>query len=100
MTVTQVLDGGWWEGTLNGKTGWFPSNYVKEVKAGECKVSVLKKIFWFKNTIPACQRKVRNGIRKERKKRGKVLFISDSNLNIYLMKVEFGGFVGCLVICF
>ncbi|XP_076435653.1 rho guanine nucleotide exchange factor 7-like [Babylonia areolata] len=34
VTVTQVLDGGWWEGTLNGKTGWFPSNYVKEVKAG------------------------------------------------------------------
>ncbi|KAL8593948.1 hypothetical protein ACOMHN_021800 [Nucella lapillus] len=34
VTVTQVLDGGWWEGTYNGKTGWFPSNYVKEVKAG------------------------------------------------------------------
>lgn len=33
VTVTQVLDGGWWEGTHNGKTGWFPSNYVKEVKA-------------------------------------------------------------------
>ncbi|XP_070172976.1 rho guanine nucleotide exchange factor 7-like isoform X2 [Littorina saxatilis] len=33
VTVTQVLDGGWWEGTLNGKTGWFPSNYAKEVKA-------------------------------------------------------------------
>ena len=24
-------DGGWWEGTLDGKTGWFPSNYVKEM---------------------------------------------------------------------
>ncbi|XP_036357444.1 rho guanine nucleotide exchange factor 7 isoform X3 [Octopus sinensis] len=32
ITVTQVVDGGWWEGTLNGKTGWFPSNYVKEYK--------------------------------------------------------------------
>ncbi|KAJ8310264.1 hypothetical protein KUTeg_012129 [Tegillarca granosa] len=32
ITVTQVLDGGWWEGTLSGKTGWFPSNYVKELK--------------------------------------------------------------------
>ncbi|XP_041355450.1 rho guanine nucleotide exchange factor 7-like isoform X1 [Gigantopelta aegis] len=32
ITVTQALDEGWWEGTLNGKTGWFPSNYVKEVK--------------------------------------------------------------------
>jgi len=27
------VDGGWWEGTLNGKVGWFPSNYVKEISA-------------------------------------------------------------------
>ena len=27
-------DGGWWEGTLDGKTGWFPSNYVKELESG------------------------------------------------------------------
>ncbi|KAJ8917559.1 hypothetical protein NQ315_005608 [Exocentrus adspersus] len=31
ITITQK-DEGWWEGTLNGKTGWFPSNYVKECK--------------------------------------------------------------------
>nr|1ZSG_A Chain A, Rho guanine nucleotide exchange factor 7 [Homo sapiens] len=31
--VTRVEEGGWWEGTLNGRTGWFPSNYVREVKA-------------------------------------------------------------------
>jgi len=31
--VTQVLEGGWWEGTLRGITGWFPSNYVQEIKA-------------------------------------------------------------------
>ncbi|KAH8276698.1 hypothetical protein KR018_010884 [Drosophila ironensis] len=30
ITVTQREDGGWWEGTLNDKTGWFPSNYVNE----------------------------------------------------------------------
>lgn len=32
VTVTQQVEGGWWEGTLNGKTGWFPSNYVAEWK--------------------------------------------------------------------
>ena len=31
ITITQKEDGGWWEGTLDGKTGWFPSNYVEEV---------------------------------------------------------------------
>ncbi|XP_059171042.1 rho guanine nucleotide exchange factor 7-like isoform X2 [Physella acuta] len=33
ITVTQCVEGGWWEGTLNGRTGWFPSNHTKEVKA-------------------------------------------------------------------
>uniref|UniRef100_A0A915Q779 SH3 domain-containing protein n=1 Tax=Setaria digitata TaxID=48799 RepID=A0A915Q779_9BILA len=28
ITVTQQLEGGWWEGTLHSNTGWFPSNYV------------------------------------------------------------------------
>lgn len=32
ITVTQKEEGGWWEGTLGDKTGWFPSNYVKEIK--------------------------------------------------------------------
>ena len=31
ITVTQKEDGGWWEGTLDGRTGWFPSNYVEEL---------------------------------------------------------------------
>nr|XP_039263352.1 rho guanine nucleotide exchange factor 7-like isoform X1 [Styela clava] len=32
IMVSKNDDGGWWEGTLNGNTGWFPSNYVKEVR--------------------------------------------------------------------
>ncbi|KAM3911610.1 rho guanine nucleotide exchange factor 6 isoform 2-T2 [Leptodactylus fuscus] len=35
ILVTKVVDGGWWEGTMNGKTGWFPSNYVKEFKPND-----------------------------------------------------------------
>ncbi|XP_046401861.1 rho guanine nucleotide exchange factor 7 isoform X2 [Ischnura elegans] len=32
ITITQKEEGGWWEGTLEGKTGWFPANYVQEYK--------------------------------------------------------------------
>ncbi|XP_064206712.1 rho guanine nucleotide exchange factor 6 isoform X3 [Anguilla rostrata] len=39
ICVTRQEDGGWWEGTLNGKTGWFPSNYVREIKPSEKPVS-------------------------------------------------------------
>ncbi|XP_044140812.1 rho guanine nucleotide exchange factor 7 isoform X2 [Bufo gargarizans] len=37
--VTRLEDGGWWEGTHSGKTGWFPSNYVREIKSSEKPVS-------------------------------------------------------------
>lgn len=33
ITVSQVVEGGWWEGTLNNFTGWFPSNYVREISS-------------------------------------------------------------------
>lgn len=33
ITVSNREEGGWWEGTLDEKTGWFPCNYVKEHKA-------------------------------------------------------------------
>uniref|UniRef100_A0A8C9VBV0 Rac/Cdc42 guanine nucleotide exchange factor 6 n=1 Tax=Scleropages formosus TaxID=113540 RepID=A0A8C9VBV0_SCLFO len=39
ISVTRQEEGGWWEGTLNGKTGWFPSNYVREVKPSDSLVS-------------------------------------------------------------
>uniref|UniRef100_A0A3P8SED9 Rac/Cdc42 guanine nucleotide exchange factor 6 n=1 Tax=Amphiprion percula TaxID=161767 RepID=A0A3P8SED9_AMPPE len=39
ILVTRQEEGGWWEGTLNGRTGWFPSNYVREVKPCEKPVS-------------------------------------------------------------
>ena len=34
ITITQKEEGGWWEGTLDGRTGWFPSNYVEETAGG------------------------------------------------------------------
>ena len=35
--MTQIEEGGWWEGTSHesGKTGWFPSNYAKEAEPQE-----------------------------------------------------------------
>lgn len=37
ISVSRQEDGGWWEGSLNGQTGWFPSNYVRELKGnGRC----------------------------------------------------------------
>ena len=31
INVTAKLDGGWWQGELNNRTGIFPENYVQEV---------------------------------------------------------------------
>ncbi|KAI6205914.1 hypothetical protein M3Y94_00846100 [Aphelenchoides besseyi] len=32
ITVTQQLDGGWWEGSLGEQIGWFPSSFVGVIK--------------------------------------------------------------------
>ena len=29
ITVTRIVDGGWWEGVCNDISGWFPGNYVE-----------------------------------------------------------------------
>uniref|UniRef100_A0A8L0DVL6 Osteoclast-stimulating factor 1 n=1 Tax=Oncorhynchus mykiss TaxID=8022 RepID=A0A8L0DVL6_ONCMY len=39
ISVSRQEDGGWWEGSFNGNKGWFPSNYVKEVKGSDNPVS-------------------------------------------------------------
>ena len=40
ISVTQMVDGGWWEGMSNGQVGWFPSNYVRDIKpVGKCHCS-------------------------------------------------------------
>lgn len=32
IMVTQQLEGGWWEGSLDGRVGWFPSEFVGIIK--------------------------------------------------------------------
>ena len=35
IAVTRMVDGGWWEGICNGRSGWFPGNYVEKA-TGMC----------------------------------------------------------------
>ncbi|XP_066533446.1 CD2-associated protein isoform X2 [Hoplias malabaricus] len=35
IEVTEEVEEGWWSGTMNGKSGLFPSNFVKEVEMSE-----------------------------------------------------------------
>jgi Rho guanine nucleotide exchange factor 7 len=45
IILTQTpSEGGWWEGTFNGKTGWFPSNYVEQISKKTDSTSSTKSI--------------------------------------------------------
>lgn len=35
IDINEEVEEGWWSGTMNGKSGLFPSNFVKEVETGE-----------------------------------------------------------------
>ena len=35
ITVITRLDSGWWDGTLNGTRGWFPSNYCEIISSSQ-----------------------------------------------------------------
>lgn len=35
VKVTNIVEGGWWEGLCNGNSGWFPGNYVEEISKGK-----------------------------------------------------------------
>lgn len=48
--LMQVVDGGWWEGTINGKYGWFPSNYVQEISSSKYSSHFLS-FHWFSSTL-------------------------------------------------
>ena len=60
ITVTQIVDGGWWEGTSRGVTGWFPSNYVQEVKGvigqykGSCNIN--EQLVFYKSDLLSSKR--------------------------------------------
>ena len=41
ILVLEKEGDGWWKGQINGKTGWFPSNYAEELKAEEIKPEVI-----------------------------------------------------------
>lgn len=35
IDITEEVEEGWWNGTMNGKSGLFPSNFVKEIETAE-----------------------------------------------------------------
>ncbi|GAA6082841.1 CD2-associated protein isoform X1, partial [Tachysurus ichikawai] len=35
IEISEEVEEGWWSGIMNGKTGLFPSNFVKEIETSE-----------------------------------------------------------------
>uniref|UniRef100_A0A8C9ZMT9 Osteoclast-stimulating factor 1 n=1 Tax=Sander lucioperca TaxID=283035 RepID=A0A8C9ZMT9_SANLU len=52
ISVSRQEDGGWWEGSFNGNSGWFPSNYVRELKgSGGCSSFFLRNYNYKRGSI-------------------------------------------------
>lgn len=87
ITVTQAIDGGWWEGTLQGKTGWFPSNYVREFKQGMWHENCYVNFFNFVYLCPA-RRKGWSDISKMRFQVKSFIFSKMNNMDFaYVVEI-------------
>nr|CAD2159576.1 unnamed protein product [Meloidogyne enterolobii] len=51
ITVTQQLDGGWWEGSLDGRVGWFPTDFVNLIKNCDDQQNAKKSVKTTKNRL-------------------------------------------------
>ncbi|KZC12936.1 Rho guanine nucleotide exchange factor 7, partial [Dufourea novaeangliae] len=67
IMITQMDEESWWEGTLHDKTGWFPSNYVKECRAPDGALATICKMSPEKTTTesPANQKLNRDIVLKD-----------------------------------
>ncbi|KAI3366284.1 hypothetical protein L3Q82_009759 [Scortum barcoo] len=78
ISVTRQEDGGWWEGSLNGKSGWFPSNYVRELKGS---------VTWFKDQDNKTSEKPKSGTLKSPPKGFDTTIISKTYYNVVLQNI-------------
>ena len=50
ITVTRIVDGGWWEGVCDGRSGWFPGNYVERATGKMC----MRCIYYYVHGVCGC----------------------------------------------